>query len=167
MNRHWQYLKYILRHKYLVYYYGRKLFGLSRWQLLRHDLSKFSREEWTSYVNKFFSNKPFSPLDDYELMFSYGWNQHQKFNKHHWQYWLLIKNDGVIDPLEIPIEYIYEMVADWIAVGYVLGGSVWDWWAANKDKIVMHERSKSLVDVVIDRVKTEMYTSYLNLVMNK
>lgn len=53
---HWQYLKYVLRHKKYVWIFGRKL-DLGMWRLLVHDISKFTLKEWYPYVDFFYGPK--------------------------------------------------------------------------------------------------------------
>ena len=122
---HWNYLKYVLEHKYWVYVEGRKL-GVGRWQLLCHDLSKFSRAEWSPYVRKFYG-KLLSPKDKKKHTnqqvtydFKRAWLHHQNVNPHHWQYWFLLNEFGCPEKaLEMPREYMLEMVADWRGVSRV------------------------------------------------
>ncbi|MBZ0293912.1 MAG: DUF5662 family protein [Anaerolineae bacterium] len=44
MKKHWQYLKYVFRHKWYVFWSCVE-YGLF-WRGLVHDLSKFTPEEW-------------------------------------------------------------------------------------------------------------------------
>lgn len=173
MNAHWQYLKYVLRHKWFVFVAGRYL-GVPLWQLLIHDLSKFSREEWGPYVEYFYGpDLPEDrPWDDYwfassihgtartrrQERFDHAWLHHQRVNPHHWQYWLLKEDSGELKPLEMPAHYIYEMIADWCGVGLALGKG-WentpDWYTANKDKMLLAPMTRTLVELLVERVRTK------------
>jgi hypothetical protein len=51
--------------------------------------------------------------DSVKRKFDSAWNIHQKRNKHHWQYWVLIMDNGSIEALDIPEKYIKEMLCDW------------------------------------------------------
>lgn len=102
MNAHWRYLKYVLRHKWFVYQAGRKT-GVSRWQLLCHDLSKFRPDEWQPYAFYFYG-EPFPDAKWYgdfrnwepwehtesgsKHAFNVAWLKHLHRNPHHWQHWL-------------------------------------------------------------------------------
>ena len=104
MTKHWLYLKYVLRHKYLVFVSGWKI-GVPLHRLILHDWTKFLPSEWFPYVNNFygakvarpnvsiFENDKMVPLMEPPLevadAFDVAWNHHQKRNDHHWQYWLL------------------------------------------------------------------------------
>lgn len=103
MKQHWQYLKYVLRHKWYVFLYCLE-YGLV-WRGIKHDWSKFLPSEWFPYVAYFYGKKvphpttqvvskgEFQPLmltpDKVQASFDRAWNHHQKANSHHWQYWLL------------------------------------------------------------------------------
>ncbi len=118
MNATISFIKQTLKHKYYVYKYGRMLW-LSRWQLLIHDLSKFTSIEIKGYTSKFFSDDPD------EKLFSYAWHHHMSRNPHHWGHWLAEvppKYQGTLEhfdeesgTLEMPPYYASEMVVDWMA----------------------------------------------------
>lgn len=60
-SSHLRYLRYVLLHKWYVLKAGIVINGWSipwLWRLLVHDLSKFSRAEWTPYVRQFYGMKP-------------------------------------------------------------------------------------------------------------
>ena len=102
MKAHFQYLSYVLRHKWFVLVAGLRLrVGLV--QLLTHDWSKFLPSEWGPYVAHFYGEKPADEEVDrlkylgifikskaeIKADFDRAWNHHQKRQPHHWQYWLL------------------------------------------------------------------------------
>lgn len=103
MKKHWQYLKYVLRHKWFVFLACLE-YGLI-WRGIKHDWTKFLPSEWFPYVNYFYGEKQSSPnkweFRDGKLArakevpnpvqdaFDRAWLFHQKRNSHHWQFWLL------------------------------------------------------------------------------
>lgn len=100
----------IFKHKYYVWVAGRKL-GVPIWQLITHDLSKFSPEEFPYYRKAFFEGdrKALAP----------GWLHHMNSNRHHYNYWLLRGGRHKIDEsgitaIDMPRKYVLEMVADWM-----------------------------------------------------
>lgn len=168
MNAHWEYLKYVLRHKRFVYQAGRKL-GVGHWQLLIHDWTKFLPREYFAYVNYFYSSFPeYDPNDPYkwltrgyygktsidiEQAFDYAWNRHQKSNKHHWQFWLLTRDEGETVALFMPEKYVREMLADWIGAGRALGKiDTKEWYTAHKDKIILHPESRELLESLLEEL---------------
>jgi hypothetical protein len=156
LRAHWQYARYVLRHKYYVYRAGRKL-GLGRWQLLVHDLSKFLPSEWFPYVYYFHlkpkpgtTNRFYRPGKDVE--FDAAWLKHQHRNPHHWQYWLLTQDDDPFKIVPMPERFWREMIADWtgasMAQGY--GSDVREWYGKHRDSIKLHRHTRKLVEHKID-----------------
>lgn len=151
MYKHWQYFKYIIKHKYHVYRAGRFL-KLSRFQLLIHDLSKFYPIEWFAYVNYFYGTK----IDETKSAFEYAWNHHQKVNKHHYQYFIRINDSGDILALEMPRKYAFEMLADWYGAGYAITGKndVVGWWEKTRGNKTLHENTVKLIEEYIQQLGT-------------
>lgn len=154
MRKHLKYLSYVLRHKYHVYRSGIYL-GVSRWQLLIHDWSKFMPCEWLPYVEKFYGDGSHKLVVD--LAFDRAWNHHQKFNQHHWQYWVLVNDSSEpkFNPLPMPEKYCREMVADWMGAGIAITGrmEVASWYGKNKDKIMLHESTRRDVELLISSIE--------------
>lgn len=102
---YWKYLKYVLKHKWFVFIECCKL-GIPLRGLF-HDLSKFLPSEFIPYARYFYGNYP-ETLTVYEKTyhwkmktkavikedFDLAWLKHQKRNKHHWQYWLLVSDSS-------------------------------------------------------------------------
>lgn len=169
MRAHLKYLAYVLRHKWHVAI-GCWLLGVSPWQALVHDLSKFSPAEWGAYVRKFYGRQPterdervtlsmgiyIKTRAEIESDFDAAWNHHQKVNPHHWQYWLLVtdSDDPRLRPLPIPQRYILEMVADWYGAGMAISGKndVEGWYLKNKAKILMDEGSRERLEAAIQEL---------------
>ena len=149
MNKHLKYLKYLLLHKYWVFYAGLKL-KVSIWRLLIHDWSKFLPCEWFSYTNYFYGyqnrqiEKNLEDVHNFEI----SWNHHQKFNKHHFQYWVLIEDSGKIKPLKMPEKYVREMSSDWLGAGRAITGKweAWDYYQKNKENTLLHPESRELFE---------------------
>ncbi len=115
MKRYLAYFKCVIRHKWFVLLAAKKV-KCSFWLALIHDMSKFLPSEWPAYSEAFYDfkgEKRFINTEEFKV----SWNNHQKLNKHHWQYWVLIQENDEIIPLEMPMKYIREMLADWLAVG--------------------------------------------------
>lgn len=140
---HWQYLKYVLNHKRLVYKAGREL-RVGRLQLILHDFQKFSPTEWNTYRRNFFTEEAV-PYNEFQE----AWLHHQKLGgKHHWQYWVHIQNNGHLLALEIPERYVREMLADWTAMGWAHGepDSPKPWYEVNKDKMILAPNTRELLE---------------------
>lgn len=145
LKAHLRYLKYVLRHKWFVFVAGRKT-GAPLWRLLIHDWSKFSRAEWTPYVHMFYLY-PSSGSDTFDK----AWLHHIHTNKHHWQHWLLQKDDGDVVCLPMPNKYILEMVADWMGAGRAITGSwdIDDWYKKNYGKIRLEIHTRNKVNHIL------------------
>lgn len=116
-----------------------------------HDSSKYDASEYEPYYQYYYGphhqNKQYTPeeLSAYDL----AWNHHQKTNPHHWQYWLLVKDGGEMVPLDMPLKYIIEMLCDWYSVGCIYGNNTCSWYNENKDKIILSDATRALVDKYI------------------
>ena len=93
---------------------------LIRTQISQHDQSKYSEEEYNAYLDKFY---PSDGADKYTINnnFAYAWLHHLRNNPHHPQYWFLRndtnhKHDRMLD---MPYEYIVEMLCDWGSFAYM------------------------------------------------
>ena len=153
MKRQLAYLKYLIRHKFYVFVAGVEI-GVNWWQLLIHDWQKFTPMEWPGYSNTFYTaagkRRAHNEHDD---TLKYAWNHHQKHCKHHWQYYFLVWDTGVQEPLKIPHRYVKEMFADWCGAGKAITGK-WDineWYAKNIDKMVLHAEAKEELQLLLTK----------------
>lgn len=156
MNKHFRYFKYVILHKWYVYNAGRALGGIPLWRLIIHDYSKFSRAEWTPYVNRFFGGR--AGVEDKALdpqEFHEAWRHHYTHNPHHWEYWCL---GTKIDPMPWP--YVREMIADWLGAGRGIAGH-WDlteWYNSTKER-----RNPNLHDRTLEDVELIMHEEVFGL----
>ena len=156
MKAHLAYLKYVIRHKWFVFLACLRL-KVPLWRAIIHDWTKFLPCEWSAYVRSFYnpdgtSNKakrvdrPIWLNQDFDD----AWNHHQKANKHHWQYWVLVtdSDDPRLRPLEMPHTYIREMVADWIGAGRAITGKyeVAQWYEKNQHKMMLADGTRFVVE---------------------
>jgi hypothetical protein len=146
MKRHLAYLKYVLRHKWFVLVASFKI-GAPIWRAIFHDMSKFLPSEWMPYACCFYApdgSKQYKEGD----AFTFAWNYHQKRNKHHWQYFLITWDRGTTEPLSMPVNCVYEMVADWMGAGRAITGK-WEtlaWYEVNKTKMILHPDTRLIVE---------------------
>lgn len=136
------YFGYLIRHKWLVFKYC-YTYGIT-WQGITHDLSKFLPSEFIEYSKYFASGK--------KTDIEYKWLDHLHRNKHHWQYWILLDNEGGQRALEMPKKYILEMISDWLSVAVIEHGNrgaidwVKNWYNNRKDKMIIHPKSKQILE---------------------
>jgi len=177
------YLKHIwtvLKHKWYV---GKELmrYGLV-WRALTHDLSKLFPPEIKGYSYWFYHKygKDFKntirgePTGEkstpwHKRLWDRAWKHHQEHNKHHWQYWIITKEEAdkqlswfhrvlyvVIDNnkiYEMPKKYVIEMVCDWIGAGIAYNGKrdILEWYDKNKDNMTLHPKTRGLVESLIEK----------------
>lgn len=157
MKAHWQYLKYVLRHKWFVFLYCLE-YGLA-WRGIKHDWSKFLPSEWYPYVDFFYRGTPSTKTGGSIAkratpQFEIAWNHHQKRNDHHWQYWIRLGDDGTTLVLPMPHKVRLEMLADWRGAGRALGKpNTWEWYEANKEKMQLHPETREWVEGELAKLK--------------
>ncbi len=109
-----KYLKYVIRHKWFVMLECFKM-GIY-WQGIAHDFIKLLPSEFVPYANHFYGKKGvksikkgrnrsgyYKPYNTGNNAFDYAWLLHQKRNKHHWQCWILPKDDGGTVVFDMPL----------------------------------------------------------------
>lgn len=90
-----------------------------------HDQSKNEPNEYEAYDAYFYGNNR-----SYEVVQRYqrAWLLHIHRNPHHWQHWVLIHDDmedGELETvLEMPYDYIIEMICDWWSFSWQSGISM-------------------------------------------
>lgn len=123
----------------------------------KHDSSKFSNEEYDAYDEYFYDKdgKDEEDKKNIDEAFDYAWLNHIHHNKHHWQYWVLIEGEGKEKALEMPDEYVYEMVADWWSFSWKSGKleEIFSWYDSHKDNMILHPVTKTLVESILDGIK--------------
>jgi len=129
-------LYYLCRHKYFVLLFGLKVRGIPLWRLLVHDWSKFTPTEFIHYarwLHGYYKDDP----DAYRPYWARSWLHHLHCNPHHPEHWILSWRGNpefyrelgeplaeFVVVLPMPMTYVCEWVADMMATGYGLTGSV-------------------------------------------
>ncbi len=122
-----------------------------------HDQSKYSDKEYSAYDNYFYGG---NAGYDVKRSFDYAWLHHQNHNKHHWQYWVLIKDDPDIkgrireEPLEMPFKYVVEMIADWWSFSWKNNNleEIFSWYDAHRESILLHPKTRNLVEFILNQM---------------
>ena len=127
---------------------------------ITHDSSKYSNEEYKAYDEFFYPSDGSKVGEDPKRKeaFQYAWLHHQNTNPHHWQFWVLINDEEGIKALEMPLDYIYEMVADWGAFAYIQknGHHLKEWYEKNKDKMILHDLTRSVVNALVTVLEAKL-----------
>lgn len=164
----WKYLKYVVKHKWLVSVECFK-HGIW-WRGLTHDLSKFRPSEFRSYARHFYgdgtgiktgrdSSGYYSPGVTEDEAFNFSWLLHQKRNDHHWQWWWLKRDDGGERSFRMSRPAMLEMVCDWVGAGIAISGTrspkddpyreTRKWYRKSKGKLLLHEDTREEVERMI------------------
>ena len=149
MKANLKYLRYVLVHKWWVFYAGVRLGGIPIWQLFIHDWSKFGAAEWKPYVDfQPYHGKIETAPEDIKLAFNAAFEHHLSVNPHHWKYW-----NGV----EIPLVYTREMLADWYGAGRAISGKidVAGWYEKNKANMKLHYNTTMDIDSILIEMKNK------------
>jgi hypothetical protein len=154
--KHYRYLKYVAVHKLHVLRASIRL-GIPLRGLI-HDLSKFRPDEWGPYAEWFYGEYPQGrneikrglPPQNTTIKWWTSTMKHYHRNPHHWQHWLLFREDG-LKAMPIPIPVLKEMLADWYGVAVALGAvdgwkSAYDWWQLHQSDMFMYPDSKQWIE---------------------
>lgn len=118
-------------------------------QITEHDESKYSLDEYIAYDAYFYGDK----TEAVEKEFRQAWLRHIHRNPHHWQYWVLINDDpgeGQI-ALEMPYNYIIEMICDWWAFSWQKGylGEIFSWYDEHSEYIILAPETRKTVEDIL------------------
>lgn len=147
-------LKKVLIHKWWVLYYSFKL-GIP-FQGIMHDLSKFCPEELCESAKFYQGDKSPIPVAKQEQGYSRAWLHHKGTNKHHFEYWVDINENGDLLIAPMPYKYVLELVVDWLGAfraynGYENIHEEYMWWINKRDNVkIMHPATKELIDNILD-----------------
>ncbi len=119
--------------------------------ILMHDKSKYDRIEFIPYLNHFY---PHLDYPDCTSDYDFAWLHHQNINPHHWQYYVLIKDCGDIDILDMPLSYVCEMLCDWHSFSYKdLESTAFNWFKSNSDNMMLSNNTLDIIYKLIDVLK--------------
>lgn len=145
MKAHFQYLKYVLRHKWYVFIECCRL-GIP-WLGIIHDLSKFSRAEWRPYVLSFYSGWEKDDRPQWIVrLFDRALQHHYDHNAHHPEHWHI--GNGIFPISDYARR---EMLADWRGMARQRNSNTRQWYNNYKDKILLHEETKEWIEMVLER----------------
>lgn len=125
--------------------------------IVDHDKSKNEPDEYFAYDRYFYgNNRSYQVCQD----FNYAWLIHLHRNPHHWQYWVLINDDPKEGEniLDMPLNYIIEMVCDWWAFSWAKGDltEIFKWYDERKDYIKLSDKTRKTVESILAAIKEEL-----------
>ncbi len=107
------------RHKVIIHCAKAGIF----WQGLRHDLSKYSPTEFWPSVKYYQGFRSPIEKEREEKGMSVVWMHHQGRTRHHFEYWKDYNPESHrIEPVEMPIRYVIEMICDRVAASKIYYG---------------------------------------------
>lgn len=122
-----------------------------------HDQSKFQSDEYEAYDAYFYGgNKSYEVVRNFKR----AWLQHIHRNPHHWQHWVLINddpNEGEVI-LDMPYNYIVEMICDWWAFSWVKGNltEIFGWYEKHKDYMKLSNNTRITVESILLTIKSKL-----------
>jgi hypothetical protein len=122
-----------------------------------HDASKSDPDEYDAYDKYFYGkNRSYQVVQD----FNYAWLMHQKKNPHHWQYWTLVQDnpkEGII-ALDMPYEYVIEMVCDWWAFSWAKENlrEIFGWYDEHKDYMKLSDKTRKTVESILKAISDKL-----------
>lgn len=84
------------------------------YQGLTHDLSKYSLQELIPSIKYYQGYRSPYAYEKQLYGYSLGWLHHKGKNKHHFEYWVDVKNHEWT-PIDMPYRYLVESVCDRVA----------------------------------------------------
>ena len=164
---YFKYLWYILKHKYFVFIECCKV-GLY-WRGFVHDLSKLYPSEFIPYAKHFYEEGKnitsgrdktgyYKAGETGDLAMDLAWSFHQKRNKHHFQFWVLIRDlptatkkshyDVVFD---MPLKYVKEMICDWRGAGRAQKNKTTtvDWYIKNREHMILSDSTRIIIEELL------------------
>lgn len=116
-----------------------------------HDASKYYDDEYIPYCNYFY---PCEGFEKDQEAFDLAWLQHIHLNPHHHQHWVLVRDEGELVPLDMPIPYICEMLCDWHS--FTLRdpkSTAYKWWTDNKQNMTLSDNTIDVIEAIIGFLK--------------
>ena len=122
--------------------------------IVLHDVTKYAPDEYIPYDNYFYGEKSLTAT----IAFNRAWLMHIHRNPHHWQYWILVRDDEPEEILEMPLEYVIEMIADWWSFSFRSGNlrEIFSWYETHEPGMILHPKTKNLVEGILGRIKEEL-----------
>ncbi|HWR41016.1 MAG TPA: DUF5662 family protein [Patescibacteria group bacterium] len=147
-----RYLWYVLRHKWYVFCEAWRL-GIP-WQGLWHDWDKLSWRQWGPRADilqqgsgQLLGEDGFFDQDKIPAELDLAWLRHWHDSPHHWQWWVMLLDDGQFKVLPMTDDYRREMLADWLAVSRTPERlDILPWYEKNRDRMLLHPETRDWVE---------------------
>ena len=117
-----------------------------------HDESKLDEEEYWPRIEWFYGD------GDNEDEYKYTRCRHQNESEHHWQYWVMLKDNAKTpECVEMSKEAVIEMISDWWSFSWDEDklDSIFDWYGKQKH-ILLHPNTKKFVKEILDKIEKKI-----------
>lgn len=124
---------------------------------LSHDKSKDDPDEYNAYDDYFYGkNRSHAVV----MAFKQAWLLHIHRNPHHWQHWVLINDDpeeGEV-VLEMPYEYIIEMICDWWSFSWAKGNltEIFSWYEEHSKYMKLAPKTRKTVETILKKIREKL-----------
>ena len=156
----WQHFKTITWHRWLVRQGCFKV-GLY-WQGLIHDLSKYSKTEFSVGARYYQGTRSPNAAERDEKGFSEAWMHHKGRNRHHYEYWTdMNRQTRVYESVPMPRKYLVEMVMDRRAACKVYQGENYapgaelEYLERSREKALMHPETVQQLRYLLTMLRDE------------
>ena len=107
--------------------------------ILSHDISKRSQEEFDAYRKRFYptEKEKSEKWDEIKKNFHTAWVHHYRNNPHHVEYW---------DGKDMELCYILELYCDWKSVSLLKGGNPYRFYQTCEERNLMSERTREVLE---------------------
>lgn len=140
MNKYWKHFMTISKHKWIVM---KLCFNCGiKWRGLMHDLSKYGPTEFWPSARYFQGTKSPIEAEKAKIGYSAAWQHHKGHNKHHWEYWTDFDDNGNVICCKIPMNYVCEMICDWVGAGIVYSKQKCNYNVPYKEPLEYYEAHK-------------------------
>ena len=170
----WGHFKTITKHKLMVMRYCFRI-GLYKQGLL-HDLSKYSPTEFLQGCRYYQGTRSPNNAEREETGLSKAWLHHKGRNKHHFEYWIDYAAkpcDTVIEGIQMPRNYVAEMIMDRICASRVYNGKNYtndqplQYYLMSKDKMwFIHKETKRDMEMLLTMLSKKGERKTLSYIKN-
>lgn len=132
---------------------------LERQITLYHDSSKSSTLEYIAYDDYFYGSDNGS-IGIVKKKFDVAWLTHIHRNPHHWQHWVLINDDHLLEEtlIDMPYEFILEMVCDWWSFGLKIDKphELFKFYHDNQRYMKLSTNTRVTLEDILSQIKEEL-----------
>lgn len=125
-------------------------------QGLRHDLSKYSLEEFIPGAKYYVGTRSPNEIERTEQGYSGAWLHHKGRNKHHFEYWTDYNmQEKKVLPVEMPKKYVAEMFCDRVAASKIYNKEKYtdsfplEYFLRGRDKRTIHPKTSEDIEFLL------------------